>query len=276
MPGSAVPASVWSLAWSSDCSEYATLAGTTGAPTVSAASMTATCAALGSERIITGRSATPRATRPAASASTRSAIRPHVVVRHPAPSEERSEISVRSGCARAPARNACTMLASCGARGTVDRTRHAPSGRRTVSIDTGAKFSTAGAGGVGVLPGGGAVWWVMVGSPLIVVPVTLLLFYTNVTAHRIDVEIVAAGATPPRAPCSKGAPMTDTSPAPAAIPPIALDTVDWIIVGSGVYLAPLHEIEEGAGTALLRFDEGAVSHQHTHPAGEEMYVISGK
>lgn len=70
--------------------------------------------------------------------------------------------------------------------------------------------------------------------------------------------------------------MTDTSPAPAAIPPIALDTVDWIIVGSGVYLAPLHEIEEGAGTAFLRFDEGAVSHQHTHPAGEEMYVISGK
>src|SRR5699024_2420286 len=241
--------------------------------------MTATCAVLGSERIITGRAATPRATRPAASASTRSASRPHVVVRHPAPSGERSAISTRSGCARAPARNACTMLGSCGAKGTVDRTRHAPSGRCTVSIDTGAKFSTAGAGGVGVLPGGVAVWWVMVGSPRIMVPVTLLMFYTIMTAHRRCVEIRAASATParpPRAPCSKGAPMTDTSPAPAAIPPIALDTVDWIIVGSGVYLAPLHEIEEGAGTAFLRFDEGAVSHQHTHPAGEEMYVISGK
>lgn len=56
---------------------------------------------------------------------------------------------------------------------------------------------------------------------------------------------------------------------------IQLDTVDWLIVGSGVYLAPLYQIEEGAGTAFLRFDEGAVSHAHRHPAGEEMYVISG-
>lgn len=73
--------------------------------------------------------------------------------------------------------------------------------------------------------------------------------------------------------------MSDTSEAsgPATlIPPIQLDTVDWIIVGSGVYLAPLHEIEEGAGTAFLRFDEGAVSHAHRHPKGEEMYVISGR
>ncbi|MDN5757196.1 MAG: cupin domain-containing protein [Tomitella sp.] len=70
--------------------------------------------------------------------------------------------------------------------------------------------------------------------------------------------------------------MTETTNASPVIPPIALDTVDWIIVGSGVYLAPLNEIQDGAGTAFLRFDEGAVSHSHKHPAGEEMYVISGK
>ncbi len=70
--------------------------------------------------------------------------------------------------------------------------------------------------------------------------------------------------------------MTTASQSPAAIPPVQLDTVDWIVVGSGVYLAPLHEIEEGAGTAFLRFDQGAVSHMHRHPAGEEMYVISGR
>lgn len=62
----------------------------------------------------------------------------------------------------------------------------------------------------------------------------------------------------------------------AVEPPIQLDTVDWIIVGKGVYLAPVYEIADGAGTAFLRFDEGAVSSTHRHPAGEEMYVISGR
>lgn len=70
--------------------------------------------------------------------------------------------------------------------------------------------------------------------------------------------------------------MTTPPQAPTAFPPIQLDTVDWIIVGSGVYLAPLYEIQDGAGTAFLRFDQGAVSHMHRHPAGEEMYVISGR
>lgn len=55
-----------------------------------------------------------------------------------------------------------------------------------------------------------------------------------------------------------------------------LNTVDWIIVGDGVYLAPLHQIEEGAGTAFLRFDAGSTSSAHQHPAGEEMFVISGR
>ncbi|WP_024792973.1 cupin domain-containing protein [Tomitella biformata] len=58
--------------------------------------------------------------------------------------------------------------------------------------------------------------------------------------------------------------------------PIRLDEVDWIIVGSGVYLAPLHEIKDGAGTAFLRFDAGGVSHKHRHPSSEELYVISGR
>lgn len=58
--------------------------------------------------------------------------------------------------------------------------------------------------------------------------------------------------------------------------PIRLGEVDWLIVGSGVHLAPLHEIQDGAGTAFLRFDAGAVSHAHRHPSGEELYVISGR
>ncbi|MEO9220759.1 MAG: cupin domain-containing protein [Mycobacteriaceae bacterium] len=56
----------------------------------------------------------------------------------------------------------------------------------------------------------------------------------------------------------------------------SLADVDWLIVGSGVYLAPLHQIEEGAGTAFLRFDAGATSSAHQHPAGEELFVISGR
>lgn len=78
----------------------------------------------------------------------------------------------------------------------------------------------------------------------------------------------------------RGAAPINTDPGHDGHGPLAravpLDTVDWIIVGAGVYLAPLYEIEEGAGTAFLQFDEGAVSHEHRHPAGEEMYVISGK
>lgn len=55
-----------------------------------------------------------------------------------------------------------------------------------------------------------------------------------------------------------------------------LNEVDWIVVGDGVYLAPLHQIEEGAGTAFLRFDAGSTSSSHQHPAGEELFVVSGR
>jgi quercetin dioxygenase-like cupin family protein len=50
----------------------------------------------------------------------------------------------------------------------------------------------------------------------------------------------------------------------------------WIEVGDGVNLAPLHVIGEAAGTAFLRFARGATSALHVHPAGEELYVISGR
>ena len=41
-------------------------------------------------------------------------------------------------------------------------------------------------------------------------------------------------------------------------------------------LAQLHPVGENAGTAFLRFEEGAVSAAHRHPAGEDLFVISGR
>lgn len=55
-----------------------------------------------------------------------------------------------------------------------------------------------------------------------------------------------------------------------------LDDVDWLPAGEGLYLAPLHLVGDEAGTAFLRFDQGAISGTHLHPAGEELFVISGR
>jgi|Tabmets5t2r1_1033131.scaffolds.fasta_scaffold37714_2 quercetin dioxygenase-like cupin family protein len=55
-----------------------------------------------------------------------------------------------------------------------------------------------------------------------------------------------------------------------------LADAQWIEVDRGVHLAPLHVIGDGAGTAFLRFQPGAVSGSHRHPGGEELYVISGR
>lgn len=55
-----------------------------------------------------------------------------------------------------------------------------------------------------------------------------------------------------------------------------LDQIEWSSVGDGLRLAPLHVIDGDAGTAFLRFDRGAISGAHLHPAGEELYVISGR
>ena len=49
----------------------------------------------------------------------------------------------------------------------------------------------------------------------------------------------------------------------------------WRPAFDGVDLAPLN-MKDGKGSFLLRFKAGAVCPMHTHPAGEEIYVVSGK
>jgi quercetin dioxygenase-like cupin family protein len=55
-----------------------------------------------------------------------------------------------------------------------------------------------------------------------------------------------------------------------------LADAQWTEVDPGVHIAPLRVIGNGAGTAFMRFDRGAVSRAHRHPAGEELYIISGR
>jgi len=49
---------------------------------------------------------------------------------------------------------------------------------------------------------------------------------------------------------------------------------DWRPVREGVTLAPL-KMERGAGTFLMHYEPGSRSPAHTHPDGEEIYVVSG-
>ena len=46
-------------------------------------------------------------------------------------------------------------------------------------------------------------------------------------------------------------------------------------VREGVTLTPLR-MEGGKGTFLMHYEPGSRSPTHTHPGGEEIYVISGK
>ena len=46
-------------------------------------------------------------------------------------------------------------------------------------------------------------------------------------------------------------------------------------VREGVTLTPLN-MERGKGTFLMHYQPGSRSPAHTHPGGEEIYVISGK
>jgi quercetin dioxygenase-like cupin family protein len=46
-------------------------------------------------------------------------------------------------------------------------------------------------------------------------------------------------------------------------------------VREGVTLTPLR-MEGGAGSFLMHYEPGSRSPTHTHPGGEEIYVISGK
>ena len=49
----------------------------------------------------------------------------------------------------------------------------------------------------------------------------------------------------------------------------------WRPVREGVTLTPLR-MQAGAGTFLMRYEPGSRSPTHTHPDGEEIYVVSGK
>jgi quercetin dioxygenase-like cupin family protein len=49
----------------------------------------------------------------------------------------------------------------------------------------------------------------------------------------------------------------------------------WRPVREGVTLTPLR-MERGKGTFLMRYEPGSRSPTHTHPGGEEIYVVSGK
>lgn len=49
---------------------------------------------------------------------------------------------------------------------------------------------------------------------------------------------------------------------------------EWRPVRDGVTLTPL-KMDGGAGTFLMRYEPGSRSPAHTHPDGEEIYVVSG-
>ena len=48
----------------------------------------------------------------------------------------------------------------------------------------------------------------------------------------------------------------------------------WRPVREGVTLTPLR-MQGGAGTFLMRYEPGSRSPTHTHPGGEEIYVVAG-
>ena len=53
------------------------------------------------------------------------------------------------------------------------------------------------------------------------------------------------------------------------------DQARWRPVREGVTLAPLR-MQGGAGTFVMRYEPGSRSPTHTHPGGEEIYVVSGE
>ena len=56
-----------------------------------------------------------------------------------------------------------------------------------------------------------------------------------------------------------------------------LDTADttWQPVCEGVTLAPLR-MQDGKGTFLMKFKAGSRCPHHSHPGGEEIYVVEGR
>ena len=49
----------------------------------------------------------------------------------------------------------------------------------------------------------------------------------------------------------------------------------WRAIREGVTITPL-KMESGKGSFLMRYEPGSRSPTHTHPGGEEIYVVSGK
>ena len=55
----------------------------------------------------------------------------------------------------------------------------------------------------------------------------------------------------------------------------ATKDASWRPVREGVTAAPLR-MQAGKGTFLMRYEPGSRSPTHTHPGGEEIYVVSGR
>ena len=54
------------------------------------------------------------------------------------------------------------------------------------------------------------------------------------------------------------------------------DDMDWAATGSpGLAMSVLRENGRGGASFFLKFDAGYVGAPHTHPEGEELYVVSG-
>jgi quercetin dioxygenase-like cupin family protein len=53
------------------------------------------------------------------------------------------------------------------------------------------------------------------------------------------------------------------------------DALTWRPVREGVTLAPL-KMSHGRGSFLMRYEPGSRSPAHTHPGGEEIYIVSGE
>jgi quercetin dioxygenase-like cupin family protein len=57
---------------------------------------------------------------------------------------------------------------------------------------------------------------------------------------------------------------------------VNLTDVQWSELAPGVLRGELRSSRRGAGTALLRFAAGATTADHRHPAGEELFLFSGR
>jgi quercetin dioxygenase-like cupin family protein len=57
---------------------------------------------------------------------------------------------------------------------------------------------------------------------------------------------------------------------------VNISDVQWSEIAPGIERGELRATQPGAGAALLRFAAGATSGDHRHPAGEELFLFSGR